>query len=108
MGHSGVVQSEECFGVVQDVGVQGVDHMVVRQGAGLGGVSQDAGHFNGEQNLEHGVVAQGTGQQDEVRGQGYGGVVQGAKGGHVTEVEGHGGVVRGSELAMHKVLSTGV
>ena len=62
MGHSGVVQGEECFGVVRDVGVQGVDHMVVRQGPGLGGVSQDAGHFNGEQNLEHGVVAQGTGQ----------------------------------------------
>ena len=66
MGHSGFVQGAECFRVIQDTGVQGVDHCGVRKGAGHGGVSEDAGLFKGEQNLEHGAVVQGAGQQDEV------------------------------------------
>ena len=45
MGHTGFVQGAECFWVIRDTGVQGV-----------------------EQNLEHGVVSQGAGQQDEVQG----------------------------------------
>ena len=85
-----------------------MDYRGVRQVAGHCGVSQDAGRFKGEQNLEHGAVVQGAGQQDEVRGLRHGGVVQGAIGGHVTHVEGLVGVVRGSELAMHEVLKTRV
>ena len=45
-----------------------MDYRGVRQVAGHCGVSQDAGRFKGEQNLEHGAVVQGAGQQDEVRG----------------------------------------